>query len=1436
MHPHLSRNVRLGAGVALTAATVLVTLAGVVGQGSVRAQSTPSYSARSALPSFHLVQPASTVSPSDALAFYGAPTTPVHITASPRIEALARGLEHDPDRIYQFVRNTIAFEPQFGLHKGGDGAFLDGSGGAFDQAQLMVQLVRASGYSARYRLGTVSLGAEAASILKVGEARQACLLLAAGGTPALVNGSTSCATLSGAVSSVQMLHIWPEINIGGSWYAFDPALKTSARVNGIDLWAAAGTTPASAWSNVSAGVSVGQANVTGLSGSAIAGKMATYAANLQTSLIASHSNKSIHELTGGWTINRDFSTPRNTSLPNASAVLTWEGDIPAPYRAKVQFHTGGFLNTLDLPSIYAYRIQGLQKGRQFILAVRKCDHLNAAPTAYFGGRIATPTACETANTIVGAVDDANFAAWDRKLYIKIDHPYAAGGGAYADEEVLKYIEVGKLADIVIRTAGGTGVRRGLHAAAIDPLMDLRVVAEGSPYECKMYGGPGPGQPMREGDVCATDTGAEDWNYWTQNNDKFINGMVVAAEMKSHKDNVVNLWAELFDATTGITEDLSGARVFHQHSIGVSLNPSYGSTVLDVDTAVGVAPTGSDQPHHILSALAALASASEAGALAQIRSDEDGTPAGAVNGGRVMASGAGLTRLNPGQTSSSLPSGVGVAVRTQVDLYLAQGFSVIVPEQASGGFFARRTEGSELAWIIGNGTKETPSVNNVDPRNDFRKGATDAPRPLDFLGSAEQSNISANVAGTQIGSVDLRSGSLSFSEGDEITIGQGEFPHSLSFNRRYASSGPASSFGELGAGWTHNWESSAYRRSDVTALINGADVVSVAPTLLAAMIAIQAGRADTIEASLISGVALNWWQDEGVSNVVQLNGGGRSARFVRLANGGWRNASSPTEEIVFSGGSAGLAYPQIFDWTLADKSVIHFERFSTTPSSPYYNDITARSHGRVGMTSWTFPTGVQITVSYTSATPTNAPYLQTVSNNLGANLSFTYTANPTQEATSQCLALAAGSIQSADDKKACSLAAQSGGRLIGVSNGPNSVGFGYLDDCHLNTSYCAYYLTASTQTGRRNREYAYDAPGAAAAPYLFGYQNLLQTITDAGVATPRARYVWAALAGEYAPRVIESYDVYNRKTTYFSTNSTSSGAEDPAGARIRQTYDGDGRLIAALDPMSRRSYQYWYGSGRSQGVQSSWGDRKAFEYDSRGNLTKVTRASKDGCGTDGWWCQTIVVTAAYDAYWNRPTSLTLPATVEGQPSQAWTLSYNSQGLVSEQSSPLVYNARTGAYAHAVTKTWYDAYGRVTKVEDPTGVAATQVWGGGGLPAYCLRQSIGSSQFGGLALTTNFGCNAAGDVTSVTDPRGHTTTTSYDALRRKTAEIGPSGTNVQTQWIYDLDGNVTQEKTATSTPAAGAPRTAPWSAACGSPQTCSANASAPSSPSSASPSAT
>ena len=91
-----------------------------------------------ALPSFRLSAQSSTVSPSspELASVYGTPTSPLASAPSARITTLARALENNPDRIYQFVRNTITFEPQFGLHKGADEVLLNGSGGAFDQAQM----------------------------------------------------------------------------------------------------------------------------------------------------------------------------------------------------------------------------------------------------------------------------------------------------------------------------------------------------------------------------------------------------------------------------------------------------------------------------------------------------------------------------------------------------------------------------------------------------------------------------------------------------------------------------------------------------------------------------------------------------------------------------------------------------------------------------------------------------------------------------------------------------------------------------------------------------------------------------------------------------------------------------------------------------------------------------------------------------------------------------------------------------------------------------------------------------------------------------------------------------------------------------------------------------------------------------------------------------
>lgn len=76
------------------------------------------------------------------------------------ITELARALKNDPGLIYEYVYGNIAYEPTFGDKKGAVGTLLDKSGNSFDQATLMVALLRKSGYDARYIYGKIRVSPE----------------------------------------------------------------------------------------------------------------------------------------------------------------------------------------------------------------------------------------------------------------------------------------------------------------------------------------------------------------------------------------------------------------------------------------------------------------------------------------------------------------------------------------------------------------------------------------------------------------------------------------------------------------------------------------------------------------------------------------------------------------------------------------------------------------------------------------------------------------------------------------------------------------------------------------------------------------------------------------------------------------------------------------------------------------------------------------------------------------------------------------------------------------------------------------------------------------------------------------------------------------------------------------------------------------------------
>lgn len=1357
---------------------------------TTEAQTPPAYLngswTASGLPGMRLSVQTALVSPSsgDLASVYGAsPSSPAAPAENDRIEALSRALEHDVDRIYHFVRNSIVFEPQFGLHKGADGVLLDGAGGAFDQSHLMVSLLRAADIPARYVYGTVTLTSEASSILKVTSASQACYLLAAAGTPATVNGGTTCASLGGSVSTVVMRHVWVEAQIDGTWYAFDPSLKSNDPVAGIDIWDEINTNGAAAWSTASSG------GLSGINATTLNGHLEGWATDLEDALASEdHHDKSLKQVVGGWDIIPTEAEPRVAAIAHQTSIAArWSGDVPTSFRAKLRIESAGFDQTFDLPSIYGFRIQAQQAGALKVV-IRKEDHERVSH-AYFVNMGPGNYACDNEILYCGTTPTTGqWTALGNKLRLTIDHPYAARRaagqalGTFADETTTKRIETGNRVDVVVRTGGGVGWRKAKWAAENEANVAERIIPAGMSYDCAH---PTNGQQINVGQC---ENQSEDWRYWLPNSNYFADGEVAVAEMAMKKDQLVNGWADLFDEVIGVVEPLTSSRIFHQHSIGVALTPGYQDNVLDIDTAVGIAAGGTDQPQVTLAALATLSVTGEGLALVQNHADRPMLTGSlvAMTAPSQLSSASSLQQLTtPGQTTS-LPGTVNAATKAQIESYLTNGFDVVVDGVNGSGFMARREDGSEVAWILA-GTSPEAGVTA------FRKGAqTERPDPMDYLGKAEGRALAANVAGTNLGAVDLRSGSLSFSEGTELTYGQGDFPYMLGFSRSYSSGGSVDGGGSLGMGWSHNWESSVSHSTDVMALFPDADVVSASPMLVTALIAVEAGRANTLVSPVISGVAANWLQAVTASNITTVSGGGATGRFVRRADGEvWRNPAAPTETLTFFGTTAST-YSTEVDWARADHSLMKFRNFyNTTENQGKPNG----GHSVGALSEWTFSSGVIITLTYAINSGadgrTNPVILQSVQNNLGAQLNFVHGTAPIQEWTENCMqqAMNAGDIIYAQEL--CERDARVGRQLFSVTAGNDEIDFAYSEDCPHATNYCSRKLISATRPGLRTRSYGYTNND--------GINYVLTTVSDSGVTTPRARFVWDATFGQVAPHVTVAYDAADRPTTYYPSGYTSSAAKDATDAVVRQTYDVDGRLIASADAMGRTSRARYDGVGRTIWMQSAYGDTSEFEYDWLGNLEEMTRKPFENCSmgltTEEklWWCQTITVRAEYHATWHKPTKVFLPATAADPVEREWTMTYNGKGLLETQKGPAVPDPNNNnTPTRPEWKIWYDAYGRPVRTRDPVGIEAVMVWGGSGLPAFCMRQTIASAQSGGLNLTTNQLCDAVGNVTSVTTPKGHTTTTSYDNLRRKTQTLGPAGTNIKTQWVYDLDGRLIEEK--------------------------------------------
>jgi len=268
------------------------------------------------------------------------------------ITEMARALKNDVDLIFNFVHDNIEFIPTFGSQKGALGTLIDGFGNAFDQAELMIALLRESGaYTCSFQFGELQLTAAQAAAWLGNDPTSiwaASNLLGNLGVP----NETSW---TGTEWVLRLSHCWVKVLIGGTYYHFDPAMKAYTKIDGIDLASAIGYNASSFMSSATSGATINSNYAQNMNRTNVRNNLATMASTLVTYIKTNAPTATVDDILGGRTINAQTTQLRQTSLPYlrpSTTPTTWT-DIPNSYKATL----GVLYDTINV-SFYSKDIHG----------------------------------------------------------------------------------------------------------------------------------------------------------------------------------------------------------------------------------------------------------------------------------------------------------------------------------------------------------------------------------------------------------------------------------------------------------------------------------------------------------------------------------------------------------------------------------------------------------------------------------------------------------------------------------------------------------------------------------------------------------------------------------------------------------------------------------------------------------------------------------------------------------------------------------------------------------------------------------------------------------------------------------------------------------------------------------------------------------------------
>jgi len=240
------------------------------------------------------------------------PSVPVAEVITPQIQALANGLQNNPQRIFDYVHDHIKFVLYFGSKKGAQLTLLEKSGNDFDQCALLVALLSAAGYSnnVAYQFGWQWIPYDDPYGYNYDLHHWWQLTL---NNTNWTNTYTYLTDLCGNrgypmtfylsdSNTFEIQRTWVALTIGSATYQLDPAFKISEQISGISLTNAIGSGSISNdLLSAASGTDTGS-YAQSLSESAVRNKLTTYTTNLLNYIQNNTPNNSVQQVLGGWQI------------------------------------------------------------------------------------------------------------------------------------------------------------------------------------------------------------------------------------------------------------------------------------------------------------------------------------------------------------------------------------------------------------------------------------------------------------------------------------------------------------------------------------------------------------------------------------------------------------------------------------------------------------------------------------------------------------------------------------------------------------------------------------------------------------------------------------------------------------------------------------------------------------------------------------------------------------------------------------------------------------------------------------------------------------------------------------------------------------------------------------------------------------------------------